>query len=309
MSTVEDIERVLKGFLWNQGDMARGKAKIAWKTICKPKMKGGLGFKDLGTWNEVLLTKHIYNIVANKETLWVQWIHMVKVKKRSVWEIDVESNDSWIWKSLIGLREKVRNHIEHVIGNGENISVCGYGKMNGRTNSLTFVVLEFLILLNITNEKDKAVWRCRNGSIKKFSVKQVWEDYKKEMSDVRWGKLDWFTQCIPSHMFVKITGTDIPNDWLAIVDTMANKFKNNSIKSVLSKIVFGAAVYYEWQERNKRQFSNERRNVDELSEIIINTARLRLSSIKVIRTTYVKNVEKDWDVKFKVCRSPTPKMF
>ncbi|GJY98183.1 RNA-directed DNA polymerase, eukaryota, reverse transcriptase zinc-binding domain protein [Tanacetum coccineum] len=63
-STVKDIERVLKGFLWCQRDLARGKAKIAWKTLCK---QGGLGFKDLGLWNEVLLTKNVWNIVAHKE--------------------------------------------------------------------------------------------------------------------------------------------------------------------------------------------------------------------------------------------------
>ncbi|GJX72614.1 RNA-directed DNA polymerase, eukaryota, reverse transcriptase zinc-binding domain protein [Tanacetum coccineum] len=76
-STVKDIERVFKGFLWNQGDVVRGKAKIAWKTI-------------------------------------------FKLKGRGVWEIDVEANDSWIWKNLLNLRSKARRHIEYKIRNGEN---------------------------------------------------------------------------------------------------------------------------------------------------------------------------------------------
>ncbi|GJZ69312.1 RNA-directed DNA polymerase, eukaryota, reverse transcriptase zinc-binding domain protein [Tanacetum coccineum] len=76
-----DIERILKGFLWNQGDVVRGKA--AWKTIYKPKIK-------------------------------------VKLKGRGVWEIDVEANDSWTWKNLLNLKSKARRHIKHTIGNGEN---------------------------------------------------------------------------------------------------------------------------------------------------------------------------------------------
>ncbi|GJX56334.1 probable L-cysteine desulfhydrase, chloroplastic [Tanacetum coccineum] len=270
-TTVKDIERVLKGFLWNQGDVVRGKAKIAWKTICKPKMKGGLGFKDLGSRNEVLLTKHIWNIAANKETLWVQWVHMVKLKGRSVWEIDVEANDSWIWKNLLSLRSKARRHIEHKIGNGENTSIwvdkwCESGPLcqiitnrdiyDGRFNlkaSLADMITNgqwiwnderqekfpnicSIKVLVLTNEKDTVVWKSKSGSVKKFSVKQVWDDYSEENPNVNWGTL----------------------------------------------------------ERNKRQFTNERRNVDDLSKIILDTVRLKLSSIKVIKTVFVESVETKW---------------
>ncbi|GKC16886.1 hypothetical protein Tco_1013668 [Tanacetum coccineum] len=38
-------------------------------------------------------------------------------------EVNVDSNDSWIWKALLSLREKARKHIEYKIGNGEWISV------------------------------------------------------------------------------------------------------------------------------------------------------------------------------------------
>ncbi|GKA59380.1 hypothetical protein Tco_0758693 [Tanacetum coccineum] len=134
---------------------------------------------------------------------------------------------------------------------------------------------------NLTNEKDTVVWKSKNGSIKKFSVEQVWEDYNENTPNVNWGKLKFLKN---------IKGADIPNDWLNIIDMMANKFQNKSIKSVLSKIVLGAVV---WQERNKRQFTNEKRTVEDLSGIILNIVRLKLSSIKVIKTVFVESVEKD----------------
>ncbi|GJS83791.1 hypothetical protein Tco_0750332 [Tanacetum coccineum] len=58
-AVVNDINKVLKGFLWNQSDSSNGKSKIAWKIIYKPKDQGGLGFKPLNEWNEVLLMKHV----------------------------------------------------------------------------------------------------------------------------------------------------------------------------------------------------------------------------------------------------------
>ncbi|GJU75090.1 RNA-directed DNA polymerase, eukaryota, reverse transcriptase zinc-binding domain protein [Tanacetum coccineum] len=47
-TVINDINKILKGFLWNQGELSRGKAKVAWKDICRPKSQGGLGLKDLG---------------------------------------------------------------------------------------------------------------------------------------------------------------------------------------------------------------------------------------------------------------------
>jgi hypothetical protein len=46
-ATIKDIKKLLKNFLWNQNEESKGKAKVSWKNICKPKSKGGLGLKDL----------------------------------------------------------------------------------------------------------------------------------------------------------------------------------------------------------------------------------------------------------------------
>ncbi|GJS56531.1 hypothetical protein Tco_0629893 [Tanacetum coccineum] len=72
-------------------------AKIALKEVCKPKSQGGLGLKLLGPWNETLLIKHICNIANMKETLWVKWVHAVKLIGTIHWDIDHDEyfNMSW----------------------------------------------------------------------------------------------------------------------------------------------------------------------------------------------------------------------
>ncbi|GJW89182.1 RNA-directed DNA polymerase, eukaryota, reverse transcriptase zinc-binding domain protein [Tanacetum coccineum] len=42
---------------------------------------------------------------------------------RSVWDIDIDVNDSWGWKKLIELRDRIKPHIFHNIGNGKSTSV------------------------------------------------------------------------------------------------------------------------------------------------------------------------------------------
>ncbi|GKC71589.1 hypothetical protein Tco_1117472, partial [Tanacetum coccineum] len=54
-----DIEKLMRDFLWNYRVFKKGKAKVNWKSICKPKVEGGLGIKSLDSWNKALMSKHI----------------------------------------------------------------------------------------------------------------------------------------------------------------------------------------------------------------------------------------------------------
>ncbi|GJX75384.1 RNA-directed DNA polymerase, eukaryota, reverse transcriptase zinc-binding domain protein [Tanacetum coccineum] len=65
VSISNEIERLLRYFLWNFGIFKRGKAKINWKSVCKPNVEGGLGIKALDSWNIALMSKHAWNIVAD----------------------------------------------------------------------------------------------------------------------------------------------------------------------------------------------------------------------------------------------------
>ncbi|GJX32655.1 hypothetical protein Tco_0242510 [Tanacetum coccineum] len=47
MGIVYDIQQVIRGFLWCNGEYKRGKAKVAWIDICLPKKEGRLGLHSL----------------------------------------------------------------------------------------------------------------------------------------------------------------------------------------------------------------------------------------------------------------------
>ena len=112
----------MKGFLWCQGELKKGKAKVSWNNICKPKDQGGLGLKNLQYWNEVLVIKQLWNIAAKKDNLCVKWVNVQKLKGRSIWEVACEKNCSSGWKNILNLRDKVRHHIYFKIGNGKAVS-------------------------------------------------------------------------------------------------------------------------------------------------------------------------------------------
>ena len=70
------------------------------------------------------------------------------------------------------------------------------------------------------------------------------------------------------------------------IDYMAAN-NSNTIRSVVSRLVFGSLVYFIWQERNKRQFTNERRTTQVLADIILDTIKLRLSDLGALNSINV----------------------
>nr|GEU72273.1 reverse transcriptase zinc-binding domain-containing protein [Tanacetum cinerariifolium] len=65
----------------------------------------GLGLRSLEKFNMALMSTHIWNIVSNKESIWVKWIHTYKHRGRSFWDISMKADVSWGWLKLLQLRE------------------------------------------------------------------------------------------------------------------------------------------------------------------------------------------------------------
>ena len=80
----------------------------------------------------------------------------------------------------------------------------------------------------------------------------------------------------------------MPGKWDDIVNFMVRQKINKSIKSILKRIGFAACVYYIWIERNRRIFSNEKRDASELIKTIVNYLRLKLSILKVKKIAQVE---------------------
>ncbi|GJV14256.1 RNA-directed DNA polymerase, eukaryota, reverse transcriptase zinc-binding domain protein [Tanacetum coccineum] len=290
-SIMKDIESVLKGFLWCQGDLAREKAKIAWKTLCKPKCQ---------------------------ESLWVKWVHMIKLKDRSFGEVNPESSDSWMWKVFLGLRDKAIKYIEIKVGDQKKTSVwydkwndvgplCQWVWQNKWSTSFPDLIAMHVPLLN--DKQEKAVWRCNDGSVRNFSKRQTC--LITDLIALKWPEKTWcgsLSVFISIHLYygwlfwyaeevwyaIKDKGylKNFKREWVDTVSYMAMGHGRN-IKSVVSRVVFRVVVYYIWQERNKRCSTQEKRSVKTLCNIILDIVRMRLISLKVKDSANVKEVAKD----------------
>nr|XP_043625572.1 uncharacterized protein LOC122596998 [Erigeron canadensis] len=119
---IKDLEKSMRGFLWCQGPMQRGKAKVAWKDVCVPKFEGGLGIRRIDDMNKALMASHIWSILTRRSSLWVEWVHDHHLKGRNFWDIPVRASGSWGWRKLLKMRPTIRNFIWMKLGNGNSIS-------------------------------------------------------------------------------------------------------------------------------------------------------------------------------------------
>lgn len=205
VSIATEVERLMRDFLWNFGVFKRGKAKVKWSDVCKRKVEGGLGIKSLEDWNIALVSKHIWNLISCKNSLWVKWIHIHKLKGRNFWDILEKQEASWSWRRIIRIRGLVRDHIFHKIGNGASTSpwfdtwhpICPLSNFVSKRkiyqaglslNTKVFEMIdkkwtwpksitdEFDGLLNLDppvlcdNKNDKVLLRTNMGRLKEFSI-------------------------------------------------------------------------------------------------------------------------------------------
>ncbi|GKD53386.1 putative reverse transcriptase domain, reverse transcriptase zinc-binding domain protein [Tanacetum coccineum] len=232
---INDIEQLMCGFLCCQGVMQHGKAKVAWRDGCFPKVEEGLGIRKLESFNIALMAFRIWKIFNDKDFLWVCWIHSYKLIDRSLWDVKVRGSVSWGWRKLLSIQDIIRPHIWFKIGDGNNASVwyfmwADYCPLINHVTSRAIVnacyknsdriadvvtsdtwtwpnewIDRFSSLREIKmpqltlNQHDTMVWKSNDGSFKQFFVREVWHSIRHSRNEVQWSYVVWSRYCILRH--------------------------------------------------------------------------------------------------------------
>ncbi|XP_071715054.1 uncharacterized protein [Rutidosis leptorrhynchoides] len=277
------------------------------------------GAQPLKEWNEILLVKQIWRIITKDNSLWSVWVNLVKLKGQSFWDIAPKQSDSWGWKFLLKLRDKVKDHVGAEIVNGSI----------------------------------KYHWITNGGKNVPFSTQHVWIDLKSNKECVSWYDAVWFKgydpkqafilwltilnrlntqdrmmKCLPfqdlecdfcgseadsiNHLFFKcdfslkvwkamknkLIYRGLTDDLQGIIQGIAlYPFKRN-IWCILNRLVVAACVYFVWQDRNNRIFRKEARSEDVLCRIICSFIQCKLLTFKVKQSVVVNKVEGIWEIKW-----------
>ncbi|GJT84545.1 hypothetical protein Tco_1066262 [Tanacetum coccineum] len=275
-----------------------------------------------------MIVKHLWHVAIEKNSLWVKWIHIIKLKGRSIWAVNEEEYDSWGWKNILRLRDEVRKFMVIKIGNGEKNSViydnwCNVGILQSILTNMDIYnarVSPEIVVKDISHngsykwpeewiekcpnlsqyqkisiyesKNDELVWRSKKGNEGKFTVKQTYDDLRSNDEEVEWCR---------SGIAKQKMGVIYPElEWNDLVHMIAGLYIGNSIESIIRRLGLAASVYLVWQERNCRIFRGEKKNPNELAELFYETIRLRLMSLKVKKSIAVLKAQERWNVNLNI---------
>ncbi|GKE38503.1 hypothetical protein Tco_1461908 [Tanacetum coccineum] len=95
----------------------------------------------------------------------------------------------------------------------------------------------------------------------------------------------------------KLLNVGLSFSWNEIIGELKRLPNNKNIWSIVRRLVFGAAVYYTWQERNSRVFKGEKRDEKVLLQIIKETVQMKIVGFEVKESRAVEEVEERWNIK------------
>ena len=92
---LKKINQLCLDFFWKRREQPAKGARISWDTICYPKSEGGLGLKELVSWNKACRLQSIWAIITKSGSLWIAWIQEYVLKGKSFWDLAESSTSSW----------------------------------------------------------------------------------------------------------------------------------------------------------------------------------------------------------------------
>ncbi|CAL1361249.1 unnamed protein product [Linum trigynum] len=122
-STLKEIQRLIANFWWGQKGKEFKIHWLEWDDLCDDKAEGGMGFRDLRSFNYAMLGKQIWNVLTRPQSLMARVLKARYFPKTDILQAKLGYQPSYIWKSIMGAKEKIEEGFRWRVGNGESIQI------------------------------------------------------------------------------------------------------------------------------------------------------------------------------------------
>ena len=117
------IQSALTRFWWDSNTGKKKMCWLSWDTLTKSKGMGGLGFKDIQTFNIALLVKIPWRMLTNPNCLLFRVLLGKYCHKAPLLKVQLVKGASHRWIGILAGRDLLASHIGRAVGEGTEIKV------------------------------------------------------------------------------------------------------------------------------------------------------------------------------------------
>jgi len=123
ISICKAIEKRIACFWWKQTVDRKGIHWKSWESLRTRKDTGGLGFRDLVSFNKAMLGRQAWRLVQDPNSLWTKVVKGIYYPQGEFWRAGKGSRPSWGWQSLLIGRETIESETRWLVGDGKQIRI------------------------------------------------------------------------------------------------------------------------------------------------------------------------------------------
>lgn len=117
------IQSALTRFWWDTNTGKKKMCWLSWDKLVKPKGMGGLGLKDIQTFNTIMLAKLPWRMLTNPNCLLARVLLGKYCHKSSLLNVQPSKKSSHGWTGILADRDLLLLHIGRAVGEGTEIKV------------------------------------------------------------------------------------------------------------------------------------------------------------------------------------------
>uniref|UniRef100_A0A803QSS3 Reverse transcriptase n=1 Tax=Cannabis sativa TaxID=3483 RepID=A0A803QSS3_CANSA len=124
IETSREIERAMCKYWWSSScKKDKNIHWMSWDRMCKPKMKGGLGFCNLYDFNVSLFGKQGWRLLIQPQSLVSRLFKAKYFPNSSFLSAEIGGSPSFVWRSLMEAQQLVKQGAAIRVGSGATVSI------------------------------------------------------------------------------------------------------------------------------------------------------------------------------------------
>ncbi|XP_039041212.1 uncharacterized protein LOC120179791 [Hibiscus syriacus] len=130
---VRRVNQLCARFFWKGGGIPTKGARVSWDCICSPKSEGGLGLKQLASWNKACILLLVKELLMAEGLLWVAWVRSYVFKGVDLWYVESKPYFIWCIRKILKVREEVQPLFSGIMDWGRINARWLWQEIRGRT--------------------------------------------------------------------------------------------------------------------------------------------------------------------------------